>query len=143
MHDANGPLDDLALEALAADVEASARGLAGAAFGALVRDLVEPLTSVSVRAWPDDFPTDIATLRRAPFESRADSVMYRRVIAEVAEATGVAVHVFDARTIERSAADQLGGDELLARQRQLLGPPWNKDHRVAFAATIVASASHA
>ena len=31
---------------------------------------------MSVRSWPDDFPEAVAVERRAPYESRADSVMY-------------------------------------------------------------------
>jgi hypothetical protein len=48
----------------------------------------EPVVSVSLRAWPVDFPEDIAVQRRVPYESRADSVMYRRVLAELAHARG-------------------------------------------------------
>ena len=45
------------------------------------RRSARPIVSMSLRAWPRDFPTDIATQRRAPYESRADSVMYRQVLA--------------------------------------------------------------
>src|SRR4051812_30595214 len=43
---------------------------------------------MSVRAWPADFPEDIAVQRRVPYESRADSIMYCQVLADVAQARG-------------------------------------------------------
>jgi hypothetical protein len=67
--------------------------------------------------------------------------MYRQVIAEVADARGWMVHVYDAKTVESQAAALLGShvDEVLLGPRARLGPPWAKDHRVALAATVLAS----
>jgi len=95
---------------------------------------------MSLRAWPLDFPTDIALQRRAPYESRADSVMYREVLAELARARGWAVHLYDAAAVEGQAAGVLGerADEVLRGPRATLGPPWTKDHRTALAAAIMA-----
>ena len=95
---------------------------------------------MSLRAWPLDFPTDIAVQRRAPYESRADSIMYRQVLAELARARGWAVHLYDAKDVEGRAVDVLGerADEVLRGPRATLGPPWTKDHRMALAATIMA-----
>jgi hypothetical protein len=81
---------------------------------------------MSLRAWPPDFPVDIAVQRQVPHESRADSVMYRQVLASAASDRGWAVHLFDAKDVEADAA-------------RILGPPWSKDHRIALAATIVVS----
>ncbi|MDW3218869.1 MAG: hypothetical protein R8F63_09680 [Acidimicrobiales bacterium] len=94
-----------------------------------------------VRAWPDDFPTDLATLRRTPYEAQADSVMYREILAADARARGWEVPVFDAKTTEAEAAAVLGSraDDVLHGPRARLGPPWNKDHRIALAATVVAA----
>jgi hypothetical protein len=95
---------------------------------------------MSLRAWPLDFPRDIAVQRRPPYEARADSVMYRQVLSELALARGWDVHVFDARDVEARAAVELGerADEVLLGPRATMGPPWTKDHRMALAATIVA-----
>ncbi|HWH95108.1 MAG TPA: hypothetical protein VNT03_14705 [Baekduia sp.] len=95
---------------------------------------------MSLRAWPLDFPTDIAVQRRAPYESRADSVMYRQVLAELAHARGWEVHLYDATDVEGQAVDVLGerADEVLRGPRATLGPPWTRDHRMALAATILA-----
>ena len=96
---------------------------------------------MSLRAWPADFPEDIETLRRVPYEARADSVMYRQVLAELARARGWAVHFFDGKDVEAQAAHKLGerADEILLGPRETLGPPWTKDHRMALAATILAA----
>ena len=95
---------------------------------------------MSLRAWPADFPDDIAVQRRVPYEARADSVMYRQVLAELARARGWDVHFYDAKDVEAEAAGILAerADEVLHGPRATLGPPWAKDHRMALAATIVA-----
>jgi hypothetical protein len=96
---------------------------------------------MSLRAWPADFPDEITVLRRAPYEARADSVMYRQVLAECARARGWDVHLYDGKGVESQAVSVLGerADEVLRGPRATLGPPWAKDHRMALAATIVAA----
>ena len=88
---------------------------------------------------PADFPEDIARQRRAPYESRADSVMYCKVLAELARERGWVVRSYDAKTVEGDAIRILGerASEVLRGPRATLGPPWSKDHRMALAATIV------
>jgi hypothetical protein len=133
-------LDDGALATLVAEVRASVTRAASASLDELAAGLPERIVSMSLRAWPLDFPDDIAIQRRAPFESRADSVMYRQVLADVARARGWDVHLYDARDVERRAAGLLAerADEVLLGPRATMGPPWAKDHRMALAATIVA-----
>jgi hypothetical protein len=136
LHRTGPPLDDEQLAALVADVRASAVRATAEALEQLPRGI----TTLSVRAWPDDFPGAIAVLRQAPYESRADSVMYLQVLAEVAASRGWTVHRYDGRTVEAEAARLLGAraDEVLHGVRRRLGPPWTKDHRMALAATVVA-----
>lgn len=140
MHRSGAPVDDGALSELVARVRASVARAASAAFDELETDLSEPVSSICVRDWPDDLPTAIADLRRPPHESRADSVMYCQVVADVASERGWVVHRYDARTVEADAARLLGeeADRVLRGPRARLGPPWSKDHRVALAATVVA-----
>lgn len=90
---------------------------------------------------PADFPKDIAVQRRVPYESRADSVMYCQVLNELAQERGWSVHTYDAKTVEDDAIRILGerANEVLRNPRSTIGPPWSKDHRMALAATIVAS----
>ena len=139
MHRSATPLDDDELAALVAGVRASATRAAAAGFDELAAALPEPIVSMSLRSWPADFPQDIAVQRRPPYESQADSVMYRQVLAELALDRGWAVHLFDANDIEDQAVRILGdrAREVLHGPRATWGSPWTKDHRVALAATIV------
>jgi hypothetical protein len=139
LHQSAEPFDDNALAALVADVRASVVRAASATLDELAAALHEPIISMSLRAWPADFPEDIAVQRRVPYESRADSVMYCQVLAELAHHRGWAVHLYNAKEVEDEAVRILGerADELLYGPREALGPPWSKDHRMALAATVV------
>jgi hypothetical protein len=136
IHYDRGRLDDGAAAALVATVRASVRRASSAALD----ELAAPIVSISLRFWPPDFPTDIAVQRRPPYEARADAIMYRHVLAELADERGWHVHCYDAKLVEEQAADVLGerADGVLQRPRETLGPPWTRDHRMALAATIVA-----
>jgi hypothetical protein len=133
-------LDDAAAAALVAQVRASVVRATSDALDELATALPGPIASMSLRAWPLDFPQDIAIQRRPPYEARADSVMYRQVLAELARSRGWEVHLSDAKDVEARAVNRLGerADEILLGPRAALGPPWAKDHRMALAATIVA-----
>src|SRR5690606_15414988 len=100
-------LDVAATAALVAQVRASVARAASAALDELAASLPEPIVSMSLRAWPADFPEDIAVQRRAPYEARADAIMYRQVLAELARARGWQVHFFSAKTVEAQAASKL------------------------------------
>ena len=141
LHRAAEPLDDDALAALVADVRASVLRAASAALDQLATALAGPIASMSLRAWPADFPEEVAVQRRVPYESRADSVMYCQVLAELAHERAWAMHLYNAKDVEDEAVRILGerADEVLRGPRAALGPPWSKDHRMALAATIVAS----
>ena len=137
IHYDRGRSSDAAVAALVERARASAARLASAAFAALPR----PVRSISLRTWPSDFPTDLAVLRQVPWEARADAVMYRQVLAEVAEARGWTVHLYEAGDVETRARRVLGtrADDVLVGPRARLGPPWTKDHRQALAATVLAA----
>ncbi len=140
LHRKGEPLDDSALARLVSEVRASVARATSAALDELAPGLVEPIVSISLRTWPADFPEEIAVQRRAPYESRADSVMYCQVLAELARQRGWNVSFYDSKLVEDQANRILGerGNEVLRRPRTTLGPPWSKDHRMALAATIVA-----
>jgi hypothetical protein len=131
-------LDVAATAALVADVRASVVRATTAGLDELAAALPEPIVSISLRAWPSDFPDDISVQRRAPYEARADAIMYRHVLAELAQARGWNVHLYTAKDVVGQAVALLGerADEVLQGPRARLGPPWTKDHRVALAATI-------
>jgi len=144
IHTDGKDLSDAEVETLVAQVRASAERASAEALDSLAADVnastEQPIVSMSLRAWADDFPTDIPTLRQVPHEARADSVMYRQVLAEAAAERGWALHLFDAAAVEAEARSLLGdrADEVLVGPRRRLGPPWAKDHRLALAATILA-----
>ena len=133
-------LDVAATAALVARARASVVRAASAALDEIATALPAPLRSVSLRVWPLDFPDDVAVQRRAPYEARADAIMYRQELAELAHARGWEVHVYDAQAVLDQAARILAerADEVLQGPRAAIGPPWTKDHRVALAAAIVA-----
>ena len=82
IHHEGKPLDDADTAALVAEVRASAVRATSASLDELAAAMPEPIVSMSLRAWPVDFPDDIAVQRRVPYEARADSVMYRQVLAD-------------------------------------------------------------
>jgi hypothetical protein len=132
-------LDVAATAALVAEVRASVARASSAAFDELAGALPEPIVSIALRTWPPEFPDDIAVQRRTPYEARADAIMYRQVLAELAQARDWDVHLYDAKTVLAQATAVLDeqADEILQGPRTRLGPPWAKDHRIALAATIV------
>jgi hypothetical protein len=133
-------LDLAGTTALVAAVRVSVARASAAAFEELAAALPAPVLSVSLRAWPPDFPGEIAAQRRAPYEARADAIMYRRELAELAQARGWEVHLYDAKAVVAQAVGVLGerADEILQGPRATMGPPWTKDHLTALAATVVA-----
>ena len=139
LHRQGEALDDSALTALVGTVRASVVRTASTALNDLAASLRKPILSMSLRTWPGDFPEDIATQRRVPYESRADSVMYCQVLAELGRHLGWDIHLYDAKRVEDEAVRILGerAADVLQGPRAKLGPPWSKDHRMALAATVV------
>jgi hypothetical protein len=140
IHYESSRLEVAATADLVARVRASVARASAAALDELAGALPAPVVSISLRAWPLDFPDDIAVQRRSPYEARADAIMYRQELAELAHARGWDVHFYDAKAVEVQAAARLAGraGEVLYGPRATLGPPWTKDHRVALAAAILA-----
>ena len=134
-------LDVAETASLVETARASVVRATSAAFTELASALPAPIRSISLRVWPLDFPDDIAVQRRAPYEARADAIMYRQELSEIAHARGWEVHVYDAKAVVSQAARILGdrADEVIFGPRATIGPPWTRDHRVALAATIVAA----
>src|SRR5262245_43260944 len=85
IHYDRGRLDEAGAAELVATVRASVVRSARLALDELARDLPGPIESISLREIPAGFPVDIAVLLRPPWEARADAVMYRQVLVEVAE----------------------------------------------------------
>jgi len=141
IHYESSRLDVPATTALVAEARGSVARAASAALDEIASAL--PVVSLSLRAWPLEFPDDIAVHRRPPYEARADAIMYRQELAELAHARSWEVHLYDAKAVVDQAARMLAerAEEILDGPRRTMGPPWTKDHRVALAATIVAGLS--
>ena len=118
-------LDVAATAALVAKVRASVVRATSAALDDITSALSEAIVSISLRAWPVDFPDDIAVQCRAPYEARADAIMYRQVLSELARARDWEVHFYDAKAVEGQAVTILGerADEVLHGPRATLGRP--------------------
>jgi hypothetical protein len=132
-------LDVAAMAELVTKVRASVVRATAAALDNIAAALPEPIVSISLRTWPPDFPDDIAVQLRAPYEARADAIMYRQILADLAHTRGWKVQLYDAKQVEAQAVGILidRADDVLHGPRATLGPPWTKDHRIALAATIV------
>ncbi len=74
-------------------------------------------------------------------QCRADSVMYRDVLAEAAEARGWTVVEYAPKTVVAEAGEALGLDMAVRLKKigERLGPPWAKDQRLAAAAAYCAA----
>ncbi len=129
--------------ALVERVRASVVRATSAVLDDLAAALPEPVVSISLRVWPPDFPDDIAVQRRPPYEARADAIMYRQVLAKLAQERDWDVHLYNAKDVVEHAVSMLAGraDAVLHGPRATLGPPWTRDHRTALAATIVSGAA--
>lgn len=139
IHYDRGRLDVAAMTELVATVRASVIRASSAALDHIAAALPEPVVSISLRTWPSNFPDDMAVQLRAPYEARADAIMYRQILAGLAHARDWKVHLYDAKQVEAQAIGILAdrADGVLHGPRATLGPPWTKDHRVALAAAIV------
>jgi len=128
-HDAQGlPLDEAV--ALIERVRVSAERHARLALDA-VATAVPRILGVALRSRPQ-LPAAIAErLTDYRAQNVADWVMYRTALASAAEARGWPVHWYDPKKVWDGAH--------FLHVRQAVGPPWNKDHKLAMAAAIVAA----
>jgi len=128
--------------ALVAKVRASAERTARTRLAELERDVGVPIVGVALRESPELPPTVEERIRDYRAMCVADWVMYREIVAAAAMERGWRVHLFDAKTILDEGCSALGGCALLegklAAARAHFGAPWQRDHRVAMAAAMVA-----
>ena len=117
-------LDVPATAALVEQVRASVVRATWAALDELATALPKPIVSISLRTWPPDFPSDIAVQRRAPYEARADAIMYRQVLAELAHERGWEVEFYTAKQVVDQAIDTLGARA--SRSCTVLGRGWDR-----------------
>ena len=103
---------------------------------------VPGILGVALRKCPQLPPTIAERIKDYRAQNVADWVMYRKALASAAEARGWSVHWYDARSVLAAARQALRVQDLDAHFLQLrraVGPPWNKDHKLAMAAAIVSA----
>jgi hypothetical protein len=103
---------------------------------------VPHILGVALRACPQLPPTIAGRIKDYRARNVADWVMYRRALASAAEARGWPVHWYDAKCVLGAASQALLVQNLDAhflQVRRTVGPPWNKDHKLAMAAAIAAA----
>jgi hypothetical protein len=107
-----------------------------------VASAVPHILGIALRKCQPLPPTIAERLKDYRSQNVADWVMYRRALASAAEARGWPVHWYEAKSVLDAAGKALHGksfDTHFAELRRSVGPPWDKDHKVAMAAAIVAA----
>jgi hypothetical protein len=133
------PLDE-AIE-LVERVRASAERHAKLVLEAVAMALPGAILGIAVRQCPELPPTIAERITNYRARNVADWVMYRKALADAAEARDWPVHWYDPRRVHDIASKVLGIGSLDAHFVQLrrsIGPPWGQDHKTAMAAAIAA-----
>jgi hypothetical protein len=137
-HDGQGlPLDEAV--ALVERVRVSAEKHAVLALDA-VTIAVPRILGVALRNCPQLPPSIAERIKDYRAQNVADWVMYRKALASAAEARGWPVHWYDAKKVLSAASQALrveNFDAHFLQMRRAIGPPWDKDHKLAMAAAIV------
>ena len=105
-----------------------------------VRMTVPRILGVALRKCPQLPPTVAERIKDYRAQNVSDWVMYRRALASAAEARGWPVLWYDAKSVLGAARQALRVENLDAhfvQVRRAVGPPWDKDHKLAMAAAIV------
>jgi len=101
---------------------------------------VPRILGVALRECPQLPPTIAGRIKDYRAQNVADWVMYRKALASAAEARGWPVHWYDAKSVLGAASQALRVKNLDAhflQVRRAVGPPWDKDHKLAMAAATV------
>lgn len=136
------PLDQAV--ALVERVRRSAASCAALRLEELAESVSTPIAGIALRACPPLPATVAERITSYHAQTRADTVMYREVLAEAARARGWLVRWYEPKRVFAEAASVLGRqtvEDLIAETGARLGPPWQRDHRMAMAAAIAASSS--
>jgi hypothetical protein len=100
------------------------------------------IPGIALRKCPQLPPTIAERIKDYRAQNVADWVMYRKALAAAAEARGWAVHWYEAKEVFDAASEALHIENLdahFAQLRRSIGPPWDKDYKLAMAAAIVAA----
>ncbi|MDP1827996.1 MAG: hypothetical protein Q8L48_32275 [Archangium sp.] len=139
-HEAQG-LPRREAEALVGRVRTSAEHHAREALESLAAAVSTKISGIALRRYAALPPTVAERIADYRAQTFADSAMYRDALADAAKARGWSVHWYDPKQVFLEAARALKLESVDARFRDLgksIGPPWQKDHRLAMAAAIAA-----
>ena len=120
--------------------EAAARG-ARVHLEALASAVTVPIAAIAIRECPALPPTVEARIADNRAQTVADSVMYRKALANAASERGWSVKWYARDRVFGDAASALGRNDIDALLREMgrtIGPPWQAAHRLAAAAAIAA-----
>src|SRR5256885_15658369 len=134
------PIDE-AVE-LVERVEASAKRHSKLVLEAVAATVPGRIVGVALRQCPELPATIAERIKDYTAQNVADWVMYRRALAAAAEGRGWTVHWYDAKKVFDAASEALRVADIDAhfiKLRKTIGPPWNKDHKLAMAAALVAA----
>ena len=109
-----------------------------------VTTAVPRILGVALRKCQPLPPTIAERIKDYRAQNVADWVMYRKALASAAEARGWPVYWYDAKSVLAAARQALRVENLDAHflhVRRAVGPPWNKDHKLAMAAAIVTASA--
>jgi len=136
------PLDEAVK--LVERVRASAERHAKLVLEAVATAVPGRILGVALRKCPELPPTIAERIKDYRAQNVADWVMYRNALAAAAEARSWGVHWYDARKVFDAASKKLRIADIEAhflKIRKTVGPPWNKDHKLAMAAAIVTASA--
>ena len=129
--------------ALVERVRRSANACAMACLEALAATVSAKIAGIALRTCPPLPETVTERISNYTAQNVADSVLYREALARAAEAMGWPVHWYEANRVQAEAARALGRrsiTDLLQTTGAAIGPPWQKDHRIAMSAAIAKGA---
>jgi len=128
--------------ALVTRVRASAERNARARLAALARELPAAIGGIALRVCPTLPATVAERIQDYRAMCVADWVMYRQAFAAAATELGWALSWYEPKRVFAEAASALAigaADAILEAPRSTVGAPWQKDHKLAMAAAIVAA----
>ena len=134
------PLDEAV--ALVERVRASAERHARRVLDEMAMALPGRICGVALRQCPELPATIAERITNYRAQNVADWVMYRKALAAATEARGWTVRWYNPKKVFDAASHELGIEDIevyFAQLRREIGPPWDKDHKLAMAAAIVAA----
>ena len=132
--------------ALVERVRLSAERHAKLALDAVALAVSAGIVAMTLRECPAWLPSSVSErIKNYRAQNVADWVMYRKAFAAAAEERGWGVRWYDAKTVLASASLALGIVDFDAHSlalRKSIGPPWDKDYKIALAAALTAATGH-